>query len=558
MTAPSPTSAAPSTGSGAVGGLGRSLRIVFGNPALRRIQLALAGSSIGDWAYMTAVIVWAYDIGGPTVVGVWVATRYLLMALFAPALASMADRVSRRAVMVGSDLVRASLVAAAAGCLVAETSPAPVFVLATAASVVGTAFRPAQLAWMPDLVDRPDELTAANGVTSTSESLAFFLGPAIAGLLLVVADVSTVFGLNALTFLWSAVVVLRVRAKGHPVRVPAPGAGGRGLAGAVAGFSAVRHDRDLLMVVALVASQSLVTGAEYVFAVSIAVEVLETGPEGLGALEAALGVGAIAGGAVVLARAGRLRLGRGLLLGVLLWAVPLLLVAAVPEVWMAFAAMLLIGFGNPFVDVNYATLVQRIAPVPVIGRVFGVVESVIVAMMALGSLAMPVLIAAFGLRTALLSVGAVAVLTALPWWRRLGRLDDTLAAPPGLEALNSLSLFRPLSPARVETLARRLVRLEVPAGQVVVREGDEADRFYVIDRGLVRVTRGGAELRTEGPGEFFGEIGLLRDVPRTATVAAVEDTALWCLDRDDFLGAVTGNDESHRLVTDVASRRMGG
>ncbi len=104
-----------------------------------------------------------------------------------------------------------------------------------------------------------------------------------------------------------------------------------------------------------------------------------------------------------------------------------------------------------------------------------------------------------------------------------------LTAPPGLELLRQIAMFAPLTPGTVEGLARHLVPMSVSAGTVVLEEGGQSDRFFVIESGLVEVTQNGAVLRREGPGEFFGEIGLLRDVPRTATITAVEDTILMAL-----------------------------
>jgi CRP-like cAMP-binding protein len=109
----------------------------------------------------------------------------------------------------------------------------------------------------------------------------------------------------------------------------------------------------------------------------------------------------------------------------------------------------------------------------------------------------------------------------------------------------------------VEALANRLVAVHAPAGMVVLREGEESDRFYIIESGLVEVTQAGAVLRQEGPGDFFGEIGLLRDVPRTATITALEDTTLMALDRADFLSALSGNEEGNQAVDAVISHRLG-
>src|SRR4051812_24393239 len=266
-----------------------SLRSVFGNPALRRIELALATSMVGDWAYATAVVVWAYGVGGARLVGIWMAVRYVLMAIVSPIGASLADRLPRKAVLIGSDLIRAVLAVVAGFALFVDAPDAVILVVATVMSLIGCIFRPAQMAWMPSLTRRPEELTAANGTSSTIESLAFFLGPALGALLVTTTSVQVVFLLNAATFLVSAVLVWGIR----PIAEPTPGdddlgaLGGAGAAGPqeqegmlaemASGFRHIARDRDLVMVAILVCAQTVVAGATAVFGVVLAVDILHTG-----------------------------------------------------------------------------------------------------------------------------------------------------------------------------------------------------------------------------------------------------------------------------------------
>lgn len=541
-----------------------SLTSVFGNPNLRRVQLALAGSLIGDWAYATAVAVWAYQVGGAKAVGIWAAVRLTLMAVGSPIGATIADRMSRRALMITVDLLRAVLVVLAAVCLYLDLHPITVFVLASVATVVGTPFRPAQRSLMPALANHPEELTASNGTSSTLESLAFFAGPALGALLIGVADVPVVFLLNAATFVWSMLFVLRVRVPASTRPEPAtPEPGGDAqdtrpgfLAETVAGFRTIGKDRDLLVVTVEICAQTLVAGAGAVFLVVMAVDILQTGPKGVGYLNSVFGVGAIIGGFVAIARSSHRTLAQDMTIGVVLWALPLLLVTAWAAPLATFAAVALLGFGNPLVDVNMDTIVQRIVPDEVMGRVFGALEALLIGTMALGSVVMPFLIGWLGLRASLAALGILVTVVALLGMPRMRRLDGRLRRPAGLPLLQAVPMFSPLAPSVVEALASRLVAVQVPAGEVMLREGEESDRFYVIEAGLVEVTQDGAVLRREGPGDFFGEIGLLRDVPRTATITAVEDTTLQALERDDFLAAVTGQREARRVADEVVSRRL--
>jgi hypothetical protein len=221
-----------------------------------------------------------------------------------------------------------------------------------------------------------------------------------------------------------------------------------------------------------------------------------------------------------------------------------------------FAASALAGLGNPLVDVNFYTAVQRVARDQVLGRVFGAVEGLAIATMALGAAVMPFLVEHLGLRTTVaivaLAVGVPAVLL-LP---AALAVDRRLRAPAGLAVLQRLPIFAALGPARLEALARHLVPVEVASGTVVVTEGESGDVFYLIESGRVAVTHGAEQVREESAGEYFGEIALLRDVPRTATVTAVEDTVFWTLAREPFLDAVTGNPESSGLLDDVVEFRI--
>ena len=216
------------------------------------------------------------------------------------------------------------------------------------------------------------------------------------------------------------------------------------------------------------------------------------------------------------------------------------------------------GFGLPLVDVNYATLTMRLTPDDRLGRVFGAFEGTCIGTMALGSAVTPFLLDHLGIRGVLGVLAVVVGLPApgLPPARPPSRRHAPAAA--GDRAARRHPHVRTAAAGRPWSSSRgRLVAEEVDAGTVIVREGDPSDRFYVIARGRVDVTQGGRHLRVEGPGEFFGEIGLLRDVPRTATVTAVEDAELLSLTREDFLGAVHGTDASMAAAYDIVTARLG-
>lgn len=568
----------------ALGETRTSLATVFRNPGLRNINLAFAGSAIGDWAYATAIVVWAYSQGGLTLVGIWGTVRLLLMALVTPFAATLVDRWPRKMVMITSDLCRGALVFVVAFLIFVDFNAVVILVLATLAALVGSPFRPAVAALMPSLVDEPEELTAANGAASTIESLAFFVGPALGGLMLTVLDVSAVIIFDGLTFLWSALLVSRIRVPKHhlsPGQSPdtiaevAPDephdAVGQGavavvadedkktegfVAEALAGFKAILADKDLRLVAGVYSAQTVVAGASIVYTVEMAVQMTTFGAEGVGYLESFLGVGAIVGGLVAIGRASKQRIATDFGWGVVFWAVPLVLAALGNAMWAALAAVFIIGFANPIVDVNASTIMQRLTPDAVLGRVFGALETALIAAMAFGSVVYPILFHWVGLRWSLAILGIAVTLLVLPTFGRLRRLDGVLGASEELELLSQIPLFAPLEPKSLEDVARQLKRREVRAGEAVITEGEVGDRFYIVEFGRTTATHNGQVLSTQGPGDPFGEIALLRDVPRTATVTADEDSVLLYLDRDEFLDAVTGNSEVAGRVDDLIARRI--
>jgi MFS family permease len=571
-----------------------AVRTVFVNSNLRRIMLAFGGSLIGDWAYATAISVWAFSVGGAKVLAVWAVVRFILMAVCTPFASTLVDRYSRKRIMIGVDLARCVILLVVAASM-ATVDPLVVFVLAGLASVLGTPFRPAQRAMLPSLVAKPEELTAVNGTSSTLESLAFFAGPALAAGLLAATSVEVVLLFDAATFLSSAALVAGV----HPVaaaltsreRQAAPSvadgaddavpveaalpAGGRademapGAASEAAakprgaflretgeGFTYIWRDRDLRVLVALTCAQTLVAGASAVFVVSMAFDLVDLGPPGVGFLDSMLGVGALVGGFAALSRASRQQLGLDFCVGVVLWSLPLVLVAVWPTVAVAVLVMLLLGLANPLVDVNLDTLLQRLTPDHLLGRVFGTLDSAYIASMAVGAAVMPVLIALVGLKWGMGVLGLAVTAMVLPAVPRMRRLDVTLRAPEGLALVESVPMFAPLDRTALEGLARQLTRVDVAAGALVFDEGDEGDQFFIIESGAVEVWHHGVLLRTEGPGDYFGEIALLRQVPRTAQVRAVGPTVLRGLDRRAFLDAVLGNVEAVTAAETVMARRI--
>ena len=538
--------------------LGESWRVfaaAFASADLRRLELAWSGSIIGQWGYEVALAVFAYRAGGATAVGVLGLVRLLPAAIVAPFAALLGDRFPRKRVMVTADLVRAGAMGGAAAAVFGGAPAAAVYALAVVTALTSTAFQPAQSALLPSLARSPEELTAANATATTLESVGFFVGPALGGLLLAVTSVGAVFSATGGLFLWSALVLARIHAESRG----GPGVEAESVVrAAVAGFRAIAVESRLRLLVGLYGAQTLAAGVLRVLLVVTALRILDLGASGVGFLNSAVGVGALAGMLVVLAVIGTRRLAGVFQLGVLLWGVPLLLLGIWPSVAAALLLFGVLGVGNTLVDVAGLTLVQRTAPDEVRARVFGVLESVFLGTIGIGAILAPLLTHAFGARGALIAAGGGLAAIALPFWLPLRRLDAALAGPAHeLELLRAIPIFAPLPPFTLEQLASRLSRVRVAAGEPVFRRGDPGHRFYVVGEGEVAVEPGDHPPVTLGRGGYFGEIALLRDVPRTATVTARSDTELYVLERDDFIAAVTGHAPSAEAADAVVGARLG-
>ena len=537
---------------------GAAFVAVVRNPDLRRLEIAWAWSALGNWAYLVAVSVYAYEQGGEKAVGLVFALRLIPAAFIAPFAGMLADRYRRERVLLYTNLVRVVLVAAAAIGVYAEVAPVVVYALAVAAAMATTPVRSAQAALTPTLARTPAELTAANAVAASIESLAVFVGPAIAGLLLALASTGTVFAANAAMLVLSTLFVVRIRAP-RPTRRGEVEAGTM-VTEALAGFRTIGRDSSLRVLIGLLSWQTLVAGMLQVFIVVTAFQLLQQGDAGVGYLNSALGAGALIGGIASLSLTGVTRLGWPIMAGVVGWGVPLILLGLWQELAFALVLFALVGASNSVLDVAGFTLVQRAVPDDVLARVFGVIQMLWLLTLGTGALVAPFVVDAIGIEPALMAAGASLVGLGVVLWPTLARIDRE-AEPPDAEELRvlaSVPIFTPLPGTSLEHLAGRLVPMRLDAGTMIVREGDAGDRFYIVAEGEVEISEAGEPLSSLGAGGYFGEIALLRDVPRTATVTAKTPVVLYALDREDFLAAVTSHAPSAQAAEDVVSSRLAG
>jgi MFS family permease len=528
-----------------------SLRAALRNVDVRRVELAWGAAIGAEWAHFVALGVYAYDAGGATGVGVAGLVRLLPAAIVAPFAASLGDRFRRERFLFAMALTGAAALAGSAAAAFAG-SEVLVFALAAVVGLSATLTRPALQALLPSLAKTPEELIAANGATSTIESLGTLAGPVVAGVLVAVSDVWVVFALAGAVLLVGAALLARVRVEGRVELVSTQERRARHML--VAGFRAIASAPRTRLLIGLVVAQTFVRGCLNVLIVVAAFQVLDGGAAEVGYLTAAIGVGGLVGGLGAMALEGR-RLAVVFGLALVFWGAPLVLLAPQPGFAGAVVLLAVVGAANSVEDVAVFTLIQRLVPDDVLTRVLGVLWGLAMGAVALGSIAAPGIVEVLGPSVAFAVVGAILPLLAILTYRRLVEIDRAVAPAAELDLVKGVPMFAPLSIAAKERVASRLVPLSVAAGDTVIRAGEVGDRFYVVGAGALVVDAPGRRVDA-GPGDYFGEIALLWDIPRTATVTATADSIVYALERDDFLAVVTGHSAADAAGRQVAEARM--
>ena len=528
-----------------VEGRGAVVRQALGNPELRRVLAAYLLFNVAEWATWIGLLVWGYGVGGVRGSSEIALAQLIPGALLAAPTAALLGRLPRgRGLFLG--YAAQTLGFCAVGVALVTDAPVAVVGLAAALSAVTVSMtRPVHNALLPEISRTTADLTAGNAASGSLEALATFLGPLASGLLL------AVWGAGGVLLAMSACSAVGATLTARLVTAaPRRAAVRRAAAGRAEGSlrTVLRNPAARLMSLLIAAEYALV-GMMDILLVVLALDVLGMSDAGPGVLNSAIGVGGIAGAALTFTLIGRPRLAGPLVLGALCAGLAFALAGQAGTPVVALVLVAVSGAGKLFYDVASRTFVQRLLPDHLLTAMFGLQESFMMTGIALGTLAAPALVGLVGAQGAFLAAGCFLPLTALASYPVLRRLDAGAAVPVDvLELLMKVPTLAVLAPRIVERMARDAVAVHVPTGKSVVGQGDVGTRFYVIAAGRVSVDIDGSEIRQLGPGGWFGEIALLRDVPRTASVTALTDVSLWGVDRDSFLASVTAVPSSVELA----------
>jgi MFS family permease len=524
---------------------------------IRLLLLAWGVSYAGDLAAFTVASVYLYGAGGAGYVGLLWLEYALFAALLVPLISSWSDRVRRERLLTATLIPRALLLGAAGAAMGGHGQAMLVAVLVALDGGLCSVFRPVQAALLPWLARTPDELTSANTAASVMQAVAMLVGPTIAAGLLWIGPPRSAMFATCMLVAAGAVLLAGVR----PLAAQVPAQSAKILRqlrlDMAAGFTACLRQRGALALVVPAAAQTFARGVLNVLTVVIALDLFGLGPAGVGLLGAALGVGGIVGTPLALALVRGNRVARCFAAGVAGWGVPMILLAFTHARYWPYLLFGAVGVANLVDDVAVYSALQRVIPPRLMGRALGARRAVLLVSVGLGSAVAPSLIRAFGARATMAGVGLLLIATAAAFVPSLKAVDSRLSVPgPEVALLRRVSFFGPLPFATVEHLASVLRPATYEPGDVIIREGDPGESFYLIAAGLARASRGGRQLSQMEAADSFGEIALLRQIPRTATVTAISRLHVWILDREEFLAAVTGCPESVQSADAVVSARL--
>ena len=498
-----------------------------------------------------SVLVYAYGRGGTTLTAVIAVVQLVPAAVVAPLAARLSDSRGGAATLRIGYLAQAVAIGAGAAGMLLDAPAVMVYVSAVVAASAVTLTRPAQGALLPGLVDTPAQLTAANVVSGWVESIGLLAGPALAGVLIAVDGPGLALALFSALVAMSTILVGPLR--GHAVTVVAEAEG------EPPSMAGTLRSPAVLALLAIGAAHFVVMGSLDVLEVVLAIKVLGLGSSGAGYLAAAFGAGAVVGAVIALLLVGRRRLANPVLGSAMSWGGALVALGIWPTVGGAFSLFAAGGASHTVLDVSGRTLLHRAVPPQLHGRVFGVLEGLAMLGLACGSILVPLITGLFSTDAALIFAGGLMVLVPLATTVALRSFERRAPSHQSeLALLRRSTLFGMLGAIALDDLARSLVRIDLPAGHVLISEGEPGEHFYLLEQGRLEVTIGGEPIRPVFPGDGVGEIALLRDGIRTATVVALEPSVVYSLARAPFLEALTGSYHAEHAAEELVAARLAG
>ncbi len=526
---------------------------VVRDPQLLRIQSSFAGFAFAEHATWLAMLVYAYERGGVAEAGVVSVVQLAPAVVLAPFAAYAGDRFRPERVLALGFAAQAVSMFVTAAAMWADR-PLLAYAAGAAVATCVTFSRPVMGAILPVVARTPNDLVAAVVITGLTEYLGMFVGPLAAGFILIDGTPALVFAVCAVVVGVSALLSSRLRLRhDHLPGTVAIDAGGV-VAEMFGGLRAIGEHGTLRVLVALIATGALTYGVADVLMVTFSESRLGAGGGAAGLLGAGLGVGAVLGAVTSAGLIGRSRLVPYLVASALLTTIPYLVLTGIDMLLPAVVLFLALGAGESLLSVATGVGIQRSAPDRVVARIFGVSEGLQMAMMAVGSLLLSVLVSALGLDAALAIIGVVTAVGLLLGAARFQQLGGDVPPPPDhvVERVLADPVFAYLGGPAAAHLADRVEIVTALPGDVVITEGEPGDRYYLVVDGRLVATIGGEVVGEMSAGDSFGEIALLRDVPRSATVTCVTAGELYAISRDDFLLTVTGHPRSLATATQIA------
>lgn len=519
---------------------------------LRRVLAGFVAFTLVQWSAWMAVILYAFEEGGPSLAAIASVVLLLPAALFSPMIGGVGDRMRRGLALV---LAYVAVTVGAAITLATLVLHMPVWAVLAAGSLfmlTVSGVRPVHFSVLPNLSGGPEELVSANAMSAASDEFAEFLGPVLAGLLFALVGAWFVLAVGTALGLIAVVLCLRLDAGS-----PSSEDEAEGWRAALEGLAALRGDGPALALLIVLTIDFILAGALGVIGISFAEDVLGQGEFGAGLVVGSMGIGGVVGAVLAGGLSRRPAVALLVVGGAVMSGIAYAVVSGLTALLPVMFALAVVGAGGAITLVAGRTLLQRTTDDRILTRVFAVQESTAFLATAFGAALAPLLLRRVDVTEAFIPVGIGAAVLALACLLLIRHLDERAVLHPAEVALlRKVSFLDVLPPYELERLAARATWRHVDAGTVIVRQGDPGYEFFMIGEGELDVTIDGHERQHIGAGTGFGEIALLHSVPRTATVTALTEASLLVVRSEDFLAAVTGSEDGQALARDVAAAQL--